>query len=285
MNHPLEQTLARVRQLNADLRPEPGLPSTGDWVSVPEHFAPGASWLTAMIAEAQRRLHTRSPAIIGSTILQGYQWPLVGTAVACYLLDRRVPDISLANTRVGYTGHEAAALALLGGRFTALPDDPAAGHPDVTVVSDSAMLRALLRREIEAHLGAVIARICAAVGCKPRGLWLNVADALAGTVLWLAQQQQPCSPAQLEAEVDALVRVPGAPFASARLGLVVLTYRERTRVFLDRATCCYWYKTDQGEYCSTCPHRTPEDRRQRLLKYLAEEHVRQAEVAVKEAAT
>jgi len=272
MHHPLEQTLARARQLNDYLKPELGTPSGERWVARTD-LAPGAAYLETLIAATQARLRTRAAAIVGSAVLQGYQWPLISTAIVCYLLDRRVPDLTPANTRIRYTAeHEADALALLGGHFTTLPDDPAAEHQDATVVTDLPALRTAVRTGIEAHLGVVIDQLCARLGCKPRGLWLNVADSLAGTLVWLLQEQQPATALEaIEAEVAALVRVPGSPLSSRQIGLLQLSHGAQSQVFLDRATCCYWYKTEGGEYCSTCPHRTPESRRERLLAYMAEE--------------
>jgi len=286
MDHPLEQTLARVRRLHEYLKPTFGESLDDGWVAVSVDLAPGAAYLEALIAATQSRLRTRAAAIVGSAVLQGYQWPLISTVIACYLLDRRVPDLTPANTRVRYTAeHEADALALLGGRFTALPDDPMASHPDATVASDPPALRAALRTGIEAHFGVVIAQLCARLGCKPRGLWLNVADSLAGTLVWLLQEQQPATALEaIEAEVAALIRVPDSPLNSRQVGLLQLYHQKRSQVFLDRATCCYWYKTEGGEYCSTCPHRTPESRRERLLAYMAEEPAQQHGTAQEEVA-
>lgn len=285
MHHPLEQTLARARQLNDHLKPELGAPSGERWVAHTD-LAPGAAYLETLIAATQARLRTKAAAIVGSAVLQGYQWPLISTAIACYLLDRRVPDLTPANTRIRYTAeHEADALALLGGRFTTLSDDPAADYPDATVVPDLNALRAMLRSTVEAHLGVVIDQLCARLGCKPRGLWLNVADSLAGTLVWLLQEQQPATALEaIEAEVVALVRVPGSPLSSRQIGLLQLSHGAQRQVFLNRATCCYWYKTEGGEYCSTCPHRTPESRRERLLAYMAEEQAQQHGAAQEEVA-
>jgi hypothetical protein len=102
-------------------------------------------------------------------------------------------------------------------------------------------------------------------------LWLHVTDALAGNLVWVAQERDPAtSLAALEGELDVLIGVPGSPLTSRTIGLIQLRHQQRSLIFPDRATCCYWYKTDGGDYCSTCPHRTPDDRRQRLLAYLAE---------------
>ncbi len=287
INHPLAQTLERARLLSDYLKAEIGAPSGGDWLSALDDFAPGAAPLETLITTTQARLRTTAPAIVASAILQSYQWPLISTAIACLLLDRRVPDLRAANTLIGYSeAGEADALALHEGRFTALPDDPAAAHPDATVVSDLATLRATLRSGIEMHLGAVIDQLCARLGVKPRGLWLAVADSWASTLIWLMQEQNPAATlAQIEAEVTALIRAPGSRFHNRQIGLIQLNYQEHSLIFLDRTTCCYWYKTVDGDYCNSCPKRTREDRAARIMAYMVEKYANQGSVKEEETLT
>lgn len=274
LNHPLAHTLARVRQLNVSLKFEFGQPAGDGWIAVPTDLAPGASHLDALITIMQRRLRTKAAAVIGSSVLQNYQWSLISTAVACYLSDRRVPNISPANTRMHYTAELGTdALALLRPQFIALPDDPAAAHPHAHVVPDHAALRLNLRMQIEDHLGVVIEQLCAHLGCKPRGLWLNAADSFASTLIWLMQEQHPMSTyEQIDAECAALIRVSGSPLNNRWTGLIQLSYQAHSQVFLNRATCCYWYKTEGGECCSTCPRRPLEERHERLRAYLFAKH-------------
>jgi hypothetical protein len=287
IEHPFRATLERVGALSAYLKAELGTPTEGAWVAA-EALAPGATWLELLATQTQARLRTKAPTITASAILQGYQWPLISTAIACYLVDRRVPDLSVANLRTRYNAeYEGDALALGRGRFVALPNDPAADpdHAKALIVADEDALRAALRTGIEAHLGVVIAQLCAHFTCKPRGLWLNVADSCASTLVWLMQAYAPATTAaQLEAELAALIHHPGSPLHNRRIGLIQLRHQEHSQIFLDRATCCYWYKTEDGNYCNTCPKRTPEDRRERLLAYLAEKHAKPAESLAQEAA-
>jgi len=166
-----------------------------------------------------------------------------------------------------------ARIAFTGGRFAALPTDPAADHPDAYIVPDQDALRDNLRTGLEVHFSWVIERLSQTVGCNPRGLWLYVTDRCAGTLGWLMQEQdkQACLPC-INREADALIRVSGSPLFNKKVGFFELTYQEHSHIYLDRATCCYWYKTDGGDYCNTCPHRTKEERNERLLKYMADEY-------------
>lgn len=251
-----------------------GAPQGDGWHALADLCAPGAPYLEAQIAATEARLRTRAPAVVGSAIVQGYQWPILAFAVACYGRDRRVPDLRPANTLVHFHSEGYAdGIALRHGAFAALPADAAAAHPDARVVPDLAALRDTLRAEVEGHLGAAIARLCERLGCKPRALWLNVSDGLAGTLAWLLPSFDKAVPlAAAEAEVSGLLGVAGSPLHTRQAGLFALTYRERTQIYHNRATCCYWYKTEGGEYCSTCPHRTPADRNERLLHHMAEEY-------------
>ena len=270
---PLEQTLEQVRALNEYLKVEQGTPTSADWI-IAEALAPNSERLQVLVAHTQARLRTTASTITASSILQNYQWPLLSAAIACYLVARRVPDLSVTNVRTCYNAeHEAESLALLSGRFTALPNDPAADHPDVTVVADEDALREVLRISIEAHLGVVIDALCAHLRCKPRGLWLHVADRCASSLVWLMQEYDATMPsAQIEAEIAALIGKPDSRLFSRQIGVIELSYQAHRQVFLDRATCCYWYKTEGGDYCNTCPKRTHADRRERLLNYLTEKY-------------
>jgi len=280
--HPLQTTFERVSQLSPYIRACLGPPQEDDWIAPAAFLAPDSTQLDAMIAATQRRLRTQTANVVGGSILQEYQWPLIASAVACYLCDRRVPNLRIENVRLrisiedeteekGEEKEPQERIAFLGGRFFALPDDPAADHPDACIVPHPDALREELRAGIETHLGSTIQRLHERLGCSPRGLWLFVADRCVGTLSWLMQEQDHTATlCQIEAEVDALIRTPGSPLANKRVGLFELAYQDRRRVYLDRATCCYWYRSEGGDYCTTCPHRTEEDRNARLLHYLAE---------------
>ena len=280
-HHPLQQTFTHIHQLNQYIGARFGTPAEPDWLTPAELLAPQSPALVAQIEAMQKRLHTKAVNTIGGALIQEYQWPLISAAVGCFLVDRRVPDLHPENIRLYMPaaeleekeGGHSARIAFSGGRFSALPTDPAADHPDAYIVADQDALRDDLRTGLEAHFGWVIEKLSQAVGCNPRGLWLYVTDRCASTLGWLMQEQdKQIRLSLIEPELNALIRVSGSPLVNKKVGLFELTYKEHTHVYLDRATCCYWYKMDDGDYCSTCPHRTKEDRNAQLLKYMAEEY-------------
>ncbi|GAB4129888.1 MAG: IucA/IucC family C-terminal-domain containing protein [Roseiflexaceae bacterium] len=270
---PLSATFARMAQLSSYLKADIAdtVPATA--ISPQVLFDPRGNYLTEQIEQTQQRLRTQARAVVGSSILQAYQWPLISTLLACYLLERRIPDLRIENCLLGYQQGAVTGLFLRRGTCFVLANDPAAKHPDARVLADLPTMQLLLRTSIETHFGQVIEWICQGVGCQPRGLWLNVADRCASTMLWLMQLQNPNTPVEvLEQAVNMLIKVPGSPLTNRQIGLITLQHGERTATFLQRASCCYFYKQDGGEYCSTCPHRTAEDRRERLQQYLANQH-------------
>ncbi len=280
-DHPLSQTFTHIHQLNQYIGARFGPPVEPDWLSPAELLVPHSPALAAQLDATQKRLHTKAVNTIGGALIQEYQLPLISVAVACFLVDRRVPDLQPEQIRLYLPTTEPAdeegvyspRIAFCSGRFVALPNDPAADHPHATIVPDLAALRDHLRTGLESHFGWVIERLSAAVGCKERGLWLYVTDRIAGTLSWLMQEQdKQIGISGIEPEFSALLRVAGSPLVSKKVGLFELAYKEQRHVYLDRATCCFWYKSDDGDYCTTCPHRTKEDRNAQLLKYMAEEY-------------
>ncbi|NJM08906.1 hypothetical protein HC891_25990 [Candidatus Gracilibacteria bacterium] len=277
--HPLAATLARVTATNTYLSTQYGEPTEADWYRPAALYTASSAALAAQIAKAHERLRTTTPIVVAGSLLQGYQWPLIHAAVACYLADRRVPevqpdDVWLHHKHGAEHADEIDALALTSTRFYTLPDDPDAATPTRRSCPTGSPAQRPARYD-RRSLRPAVALLCAELGCKERALWLFVADGLAGTMAWLLQEQQPAlSLAQLDVELAGLVRVPNSPLYTTQIGLFTLTYREQLHVQYDRATCCYWYKTADanGDCCTTCPKRPTAERDALLLKDIAEQY-------------
>ncbi|MEM7734448.1 MAG: ferric iron reductase [Deinococcota bacterium] len=270
--HPLQVTLDRAMQLEDYIRFQLGPVSASDWVTSTQLVHPDS--LPKWVNKIQDNLGTESKVIVASSLLQRYQWQIIVAGISCYLLDQRVPDLSPDNLRLQLDEEEGVrALALTHGTFTALATDPAANHADVHTVASQEALREVLRQQLEGHFGWVIDQLCTHLGCKPRGLWLTVADRCAATFIWLMQELEVATPVdQIEHEINGVLRVAGSPLNHPKIGVFTLTYKDRSQAFLDRASCCYWYREKDGDYCSTCPSRSQDDRNSRLLEYMSEEY-------------
>lgn len=269
-HEPLRQTFERVAALSSYINARVGLPSEEGWISPETLFTPDSALLAGLIEHQQQHLRTTSANVVGSALLQGYQWLIIGAALGAYLVDRRVPDLALDAVRVRFSeAGSAAAIAFTRARFAALPSDPAAHHPDAYVVPDLDALRERLRTGLETHLGWVINRIGEITGCRRAGLWLAAADRCASTVSWLMQlQDAQAGLHKITAEMEPLVRVPSSPLANKKATLIEVTHLEQSHVFCERATCCFWYKSDGGDFCSTCPRLSRTERYERLRQAL-----------------
>ena len=158
-------------------------------------------------------------------------------------------------------------------RFFALRNDPAVNHSDAQVVADAATLRDQMRLDLEEHMTPLIHALQRRLGCKLRGLWLTLADRIANNLVWLMQERSAAvSLAEVQRELAALLSIQQSPLHMPKLRLFELSHQGVTRVFLERATCCFWYRQEGGNYCATCPHRTKQDRNEQLLKWMAQEH-------------
>lgn len=271
LQEPLQQTFERVSALNKYINVQLGTSTGAGWISVEALFAPESSLLVGMIASHQNRYCTTAPNIIGSTLLQNYQWSLISSVLATYFVDRRVPNLAVNNVQMFFTeSGDGDGIAFADGAFTALPDDPAAEHPGATIVPTLDALRDRLRVEFEAHIEWVIDRIVERTGCRRAGLWLAVSDRCMSTVSWIMQMiERDISLAQIQAETESLLRVKGSPLYNKKVDLVEITHLDQSQIFLQRASCCYWYKTEGGNYCSTCPHLSQAERTERWHHYLA----------------
>ncbi len=262
-DHPLTQTFAKMRRVGDHLRM--ALVADSQLHDPRALFSAESPHLMAFVADAQATLCTAAPPIVTSSLLQRYSWGVVVFALGSYLIDQRVPLLSLDNLRVANT-HGGNYVECVTGRFAALPNDPAADHPDALILPDDAALQTHLRQSLETHFAWVIAQITQQIGGKPKGLWLTVADRCAGVLIWLMQTLDPLVSAEkIECELDALLHVPNSPLNHEQVGLFTLTHETKTKAFLDRATCCYWYKMEAGGTCDSCPRLPKPERNARLL--------------------
>lgn len=201
--------------------------------------------------------------VAASFLVLGYFWYLMVGALACYLLERRVPNLSADAVVVRLRG----GVTFLSPHCWALPDDPAAGHPDVTVVSGQDELRARLVAQLEEHHAAPLfttLRSIAPFGVN--AMRANYADWLVSAVLWLTEQLDDADLARRE--VPALVAL-ARP--NGRSGILEVERDNRQGVFLLRGGCCLNYRLPGREKCDTCCLRPLDERVTLLREHLADD--------------
>ncbi len=181
--------------------------------------------------------------VAASFLVLGYFWHPMVTAVACYLLERRVPDLSPSSVGV----HLRDGVAFTTPHCWSLPDDPDAGHPDVTVVEDLHALRVQIVEQLEDHAGPLFATLRSVAPYGMPAMRANYTDRLASAVLWLAEQMR--APDIARREVPAFVSLASQ---KSRSGVIEIEHEGRSGVFLRRGGCCLNYRLPEREKCDTC---------------------------------
>ena len=237
-----------------------GVPEEPGWTPATD-LALDDELLEELMRRTGRGYGTGDRLVEGSFFLKYYLWRVVGSAVAAFLLDRRVPDLGAENLvlRFDERGY-AAGLAYVGGRFAALPTDRDAHHPDACILSEDELLGWLRDGLASTHLPdlyAVLRRSRPRRG--KRALWGAAVDAVAETFVF-AGRGLGC---EAEARACAKRMLSGPPPLRGPTNYYVLEHaggREATRV---RNTCCLYHRVAENA-CFTCPRVTDEERRQRL---------------------
>jgi hypothetical protein len=244
--HPLDDTLARLGGRVHALR----LGAPDGWLTLSDVCGDAYADVVDVAATGYA---TRRSDIRGNRMLEIWTWLVATPAAATLLLDRRLPDVGADNVAVvPGLWVDPAPVALRSGRFWCLPGDPAADHPDATVVADERALvlelNAMLR---ERHLPELIETIAVRSRRGRRALWRGATDQLVGAFT-RAGTALGC-----EADAMALARIAGdgeKPMrAQVRIERFELEGLPPYTMHL-RDGCCLYYRVDgRPPHCSNCP--------------------------------
>ncbi|OLF07966.1 (2Fe-2S)-binding protein [Actinophytocola xanthii] len=255
----LDESVARAASRQARVSLRVGQPENSpDWVKCAELLSDAsrfdgwrdrlAGWLRDQYGEAPERT------------VSGYlmTWYLSVPGYLAALLfhhERRVPSLRPEHLafRMARPRPHPDAIAVLDRRFVCLPDDPAAGTPDATVVPDERALAAVLRGRFTAHAARFVTTFAPSVRFGRHTLWAAATDALDDSML-LAGRYGGDEGAGV---VDGALLLPDrfAPLTSAstmRPGDGGTGWTRR------RESCCFHYLIESGKGpCATCPRVLP----------------------------
>lgn len=284
--HPLAATLKRVTVVDENAYADIGSLEAG-WFLAADLLVPRLTRLEEALARQAVQHPEMEARTRGSYFLGEYSWYVPDAVIAAYLAERRVPDLSLKNLALRsrtYTWHEGAEsgeaeridMRLLNGRFACLPDDPAAAHPDATVLPDADALHEHLRVSLEAHLTPLIERVHLLTRLGHHAQWCLVADSVAA--LFLHKVRALNDEAGGKAEGLAFIKAAEAPMNNPNTSYISLHYLDHRATFRARGGCCRYYTVSKTgkDYCSTCVLRKPEDRDARLLAYMQQKYAKAA---------
>ncbi len=262
---PLQATLTQAAALNEDFKVQVGTPTGPDWFT-PAAFLDDPAVLDLLWTRTAEGAETTDRPYLKHSVFGSYIWLLMISGIGTYLLARRVPDLSAANTAL-HVNEEGwiDALALLRPRFACLPDDAAAADPDATVVPDRGGLRAYyLETLLNGHLEPFMDVMKARYNNGLRAMQETFADRVAGTLIWLLKEQG--GEARVREEVAAFLAL--LPYKT-KSGVLEVPFEGRCEPFLKRASCCMSYRLPQHGYCTSCPLQPTEERVRRFQAYLA----------------
>lgn len=258
----LSESVARAGSCQVKTQIRVGLPDeSAGWVNCAELLsAPEA--FTLWRQELAGWLHDRYDEAPERTTA-GYvmSWYLSVPAYLAALLfhhERRVPSLRPEHLafRKSQPRPHPDSIAVLDEGFVCLPDDPAAGTPRATVVTDERALAAVLRGRFTAHAAQFVASFGKTVRFGRRTLWGAATDAL-DNWMWLAGRY---GGDEVSGVLDAALLLDDRfePLTSASTLRPVTDAAGHTRWTRRRESCCFHYLMKAGQgVCETCPRVCP----------------------------
>ena len=198
--------------------------------------------------------------VAASFLVLGYMWQMMVATMACYLLDRRVPDLSAGVVSV----HPASGVTFLSDRVTALADDLDVSHPSVAAVGTIQQLRSALVEQVEReHMTPLFATLRSVAPLGVNAMRANAVDRVASAIIWLAEQLGEPELARREVPLFAQLMQ-----SKPRTGIIEIEHNGQSRIFLRRAGCCLNYRVRDNGTCDTCCLLREDERLGRLRHYV-----------------
>ena len=266
--HPIEESLNKLALLREQGRgllmtePDPG----SGWLSVAD-LATESVHMDGLFKRIQAHYKTqklRPPAMFW---FGHYAYTVEIIIFACFLIERRVPDLSLDQIHMRFDERgDIENMAWTGRAFAALPDDPHARHPDCTVLPTREALRGYMQERLIANFTPVVDSISKYSSLGRPGLWEIAADYSAFAFTWLGELMGDES---LGVEESRLFSA-HASRLSVRRDFIPIEHLGHTHYMLDRTSCCLYFKVQGGSYCHSCPHRPLEERIRMMKEHMEE---------------
>ena len=240
------------------------------WIETGSLFQEDDQRLHDLVVAYGRHLWgTDHPHLAGSGFIVAYLTRLCYPLISQYVLEHRVPDVSLSNLAFHTNGQRIDGTALNRPTFAALPDDPAAGHPDADVVPDEAALYARLKEWLfDSNVQVVIPSLRRAARSSLKVSWNAVASSCAQVfhrLYYLVEE-----PEMVVRYAENFFDDPSSP-AYRQVAMQVIEHQGERGYFGRRAGCCLWWRGEATqEYCSGCILLTREEQDARFRELLLE---------------
>ena len=268
-SHPLVASMEKARELGAFFFLPQRQSGDAAWTGARELFEGDDRRLADLVmAYGQRAWESDNRHVAGSAFLVAYLSRVVFPLVGQYVLERRVPDVSLDNLSFHWSGPAIDATGLNRLNFAVLPGDPAASHGDSVVVADEDALYDYLKERLYAeNLDIVIASLRRAAGASLKVSLNAVAAAFSQALNRLyATAGKPAEVARL---AELFLSDPDSPI-QGQLTMEEFRHQDRTGLFSRRRGCCLWWRSPRSnDYCSNCILLPREQQDRRFREMLA----------------
>lgn len=250
--HPLVDSMRRAGVLNSYFDLPVRVMDQDGWIDAPALFEGDDSRLRDMVlAHGRDHWETENPHAAGSVFISAYlarvTWPVIGL----YVLERRIPKVTLDNLAFHRDGQRIVGTALNHPYFAALPGDVAAGHRDAEVVADEAALYNRLKEWLfEANFNPVVSALRRAARAS-----IKVSRNLAGVSCakpfrWLYSMTD--EPERVAQEAYAFFSDPTSP-VYREVSVEVFEHQGKRELLYRRAGCCLrWRSPKSSHYCPNC---------------------------------
>ncbi|HYH29183.1 MAG TPA: hypothetical protein VD903_02260 [Pseudonocardia sp.] len=246
-----------------------GVPAEPGWRTLADAASDVGDWCAqARERDNPARLASVAATSVGGTLVHA----VLGRVTAALVLERRAWDVRGEHLAVH---PESGRVAVRDASLLVLPDDPAAGDPDVEVVPDLPALLDRVAAAAVATLGPLLDAVRAATRYGLVPLWNGAADAVrsAATYVPLYAGVDREAAREVGTALVAALAAHGARIRD-RGGCEAVQWRAETYAVPVRAACCLYYKTEpqvqrpSDAYCMTCPFLCSPDRKQRFATFV-----------------
>jgi len=254
--HPLAESMARLGRINPSFQMPIRDPAEGGWIGADKLFLTDDARLRDLVtAYGESYWGSTNRHVAGSAFIIAYLTRLVWPVIGQYVLDRRVPDVSLSNLAfhrtVNSLGSQIDATALTHPYFAVLPDDPSVTHPDAVVVKDEAALYIKLKQWLfDDNLAKVIEALNRAAQASIKISQNAVASACAQAFHRLYPVVE--NPDAMVQKASVLFNDPTSP-VYGQVTMEVFKHQDKCGFFARRRGCCLAWRTERlNGYCSNC---------------------------------
>lgn len=266
--HPVAGTLTRLAEPLPSWPVHLGPPEEAGWRRYPGLLADAA--LGTLLDDLDRHLHG-GRALAAQTLVGRVAGPVSTVLAAAVFTERRLPVVGPGGLALGrlVAEHELLppAVALTDATMLVLPDDAAAGHPDVTVVPDLTALQLELTTGLHRLFEPLVAAVSRVGRRGRRALWQSIADRV--VVGYLLAGKHAAEVDRARHEADRTLALAAKPM-NLTVDWLELEHHGRPELFTRKSVCCLYYKSVEyrDQYCSTCPLLPREESIHRLRIHL-----------------